>query len=149
MRRPIATILADPNPIERLAVILRLPTASLALALAAAACAPALPPGAIAAFDGVWEGRASLFTVSENCVRSTPYVMTVRNGVVSGEIRSPRDPEAISARFEAAIQSDGTIYSLARPGGQDVAIRGRFSGDRFEGMTRLKDCQSLLSLKRR
>ncbi|MBI3451760.1 MAG: hypothetical protein HY057_02805 [Rhodospirillales bacterium] len=118
-------------------------------ALVLASCAkPLLPPGGIAALDGIWRGEAVRRVGLPDCPTVTPYVMTVREGAVTGEIRQARNPDVVIDRFQAFIEYDGALYARARPGGEDIDIFGRFLANRFEGETKSRSCTNRITLTR-
>ena len=78
----------------------------VAIVLLLAACDRSygrLPQGGIAALDGTYRGEASLALGRTNCPREVPYAMTVRNGMVYGEVFTGRPrPGAIIAYLTRA-----------------------------------------------
>jgi hypothetical protein len=123
--------------------------ASVGALLAGCAMGP-LPPGGVAALDGYWEGESSLTRGASSCAKLTPIAMTIRNGEVQGEIRNPLNPSGIAARFQAYVETDGTILTMARTATADISITGNFTTpDNFRGITKSEDCQGRLSLTRR
>jgi hypothetical protein len=96
-----------------------------------AASAPSATP------DGLWTGRASRIIGNvwgENvCPEVVPMVMTVENGQVRGEVRSPRDRTVTSARFQTFVDANGRlaarVYFLERAN----ELTGQFTGAAFRG----------------
>lgn len=107
-----------------------------------------LPPGGIAGLDGTYRGEASLVLGRPECPSEVPYVLSVRNGNVSGEIFSPRDAKAATGRFQALIDAEGKIGVRARAAGDETLVEGFFDGDRFVGSTKSESCTTRLSLRR-
>ena len=107
-----------------------------------------LPQGGIAGLDGTYRGSASLTLGRTNCPREVPYAMTVRNGMVYGEIFNPRDANAAPGRFEALIDAEAKIGVKARVGGDETLVEGFFDLDRFLGTTKSENCTNRLTLRR-
>ena len=107
-----------------------------------------LPQGGIAALDGTYRGEASLTLGRTNCPREVPYAMTVRNGMVYGEIFTGRDPKVATGRFEGLIDAEGKIGTKARAGGDETLVEGFFDNDRFLGTTKSENCTNRLTLRR-
>lgn len=107
-----------------------------------------LPPGGIAALDGVYEGQAVLTQGRPRCGERTPMSMTVRNGNLTGEIRPFTDTRA-SGKFEAYVDQEGRVITTARFAGDSVLIEGVFNIDRFEGFAKSNDCTNRLTLVKR
>lgn len=123
----------------------------LTAAIALAACDPKfgrLPPGGIAALNGVYEGQAVLTQGRPRCGQRTPMSMTVLNGNLIGEIRPFTDTRA-SGKFEAYIDQEGRVIATARFAGDSVLIEGVFNTDRFEGFAKSNDCTNRLTLVKR
>lgn len=123
----------------------------LTAALVLAACDPKfgrLPPGGIAALDGIYEGQAVLTQGRPRCGQRTPMSMTVRNGNLTGEIRPFVDTRAVG-KFEAYVDQDGRVITTARFAGDSVLIEGVFIVDRFEGFAKSNDCTNRVTLLKR
>jgi hypothetical protein len=74
--------------------------------------------------------------------------MTVRNGMVYGEIFTGRDPKVATGRFEGLIDAEGKIGTKARAGGDETLVEGFFDNDRFLGTTKSENCTNRLTLRR-
>lgn len=115
---------------------MRLSSRFLAIAAigALSACAGGLPPGGIAALDGVYEGE---MTRSAGPPLSCPAVyklrMTVARGEVRGEVFDPRQPDVPADRFSAFVEADGRMVNTLRVGGLSFGVRGRFGTGSFVG----------------
>jgi hypothetical protein len=123
----------------------------VAIVLLLAACDRSygrLPQGGIAALDGTYRGEASLALGRTNCPREVPYAMTVRNGMVYGEVFTGRDPKVATGRFEGLIDAEGKIGTKARVGGDETLVEGFFDIDRFLGTTKSENCTNRLTLRR-
>jgi hypothetical protein len=123
----------------------------LLMALALTACDRTygrLPPGGIPALDGTYRGDASLVLGRTNCPLEIPYAMTVRNGMVYGEMFNPRDAKISLGRFESLIDAEGKIGTKARVGGDETLVEGYFDRDRFLGSTKSESCTNRLTLRR-
>ena len=107
-----------------------------------------LPPQGIAGLDGTYRGQAALVLGRPGCPKEVPYAFTVRNGNVTGDIFSPRDPEVLLGRFQALIDSEGKIGIKARAGGDETLVEGFFDLERFHGSTRSENCTNRLTLRR-
>jgi hypothetical protein len=124
----------------------------LGLVIALGACdrtTGRLPPGGIAALDGMYDGQGVLTQGRPRCSQRTPMAMTVRNGNVNGEIRPFTDPGGAAQRFEAYIDQEGRVITTARFAGSDVLIEGFFDLDRFEGFAKSNDCTNRITLVKR
>jgi hypothetical protein len=114
------------------------------------ACAePRLPPGGVAALDGLWEGQSALTYGARSCAETVPYVFNIRAGTVYGEIHNPRRPTEVMTKFEAFIETDGRMLATVRPAGEPLYIQGRFVNDTFVGETKSEACSGRLALRRR
>lgn len=107
-----------------------------------------LPQGGIAALDGAYRGEATLTLGRTNCPREVPYAMTVRDGMVYGEVFTGRDPKVATGRFEGLIDAEGKIGTKARVGGDETLVEGFFDIDRFLGTTKSENCTNRLTLRR-
>lgn len=117
----------------------RLP--ALALAGALAACAGALPPGGVAALDGVYEGELARSSGSvTSCPTAFKLRLTVAGGEARGEIFDVRQPDAPADRFVAFVEADGRMISAIRVGGQSFGIQGRFGAASFSARADSATC---------
>lgn len=107
-----------------------------------------LPQGGIAGLDGSYRGEASLTLGRTNCPREVPYAMTVRNGMVYGEVFTGRDATVPTGRFEGLIDAEGKIGTRTRVGGDETLVEGFFDVDRFLGTTKSENCTNRLTLRR-
>jgi hypothetical protein len=108
-----------------------------------------LPDGGIAALEGTYVGDAVLTLGRPGCPQEIPYVMTVRNGIASGEARSPRDRTTVIGRFEGVIDAEGKIGTISRMSGNETVVEGFFDRNSFRGTTKSDDCTNRLSLTKR
>ncbi len=125
----------------------------LACALALAACEsdPATFTGvAPVSFDGVWTGTAQRSSGPErNCPSPTPFVVTIENSVVRGEVRDRRDRAVTVSRFDGLVDADGRIAARTWYDGARNDLSVQFSGTRFSGtITNANECVFNIRLAR-
>lgn len=124
-------------------------------ALALGACDPRfayesnLSPREIQNLAGTWEGPSGLTREDERgCPTFYVWVLRVANGNVEGDLVDRETPNAPHSRFTTFLDYDGTITTVARPGGRDLMVRGAFQRDRFVGEAKGKACSYILRLRR-
>jgi hypothetical protein len=114
---------------------------SLALAVSLAACAEKLPPGGVAALDGVYSGD---LTRSGGSVIACPALLklkiAVKGGEARGEVFSADQPDAPIDRFLAYIESDGRITTAFRFGSQAFGVQGQFGRTSFTALADSRVC---------
>ena len=126
---------------------------SLACLLALAACesaAPTVTGVAPVSYDGVWTGVAQRSQGGERtCPAPTPFVVTIENNVVRGEVRDRRNRDATVSRFDGVVDADGRLafrawYDSIR---NDASLE--YNGTRFSGrITNPNECIFTLRLSR-
>jgi hypothetical protein len=120
------------------------------LALAACGGDTAFTGAAPVSYDGVWSGVAQRTQGGERtCPAPTPFVLTIENSAVRGEVRDRRTREATVSRFDAIVDADGRITARAWYDsiGNDVALQ--YNGSRFAGtITNPNQCTFYLRLSR-
>ncbi len=123
---------------------------ALALIIAVAACAPALPPPAPSPYDATYAGTIALLAGSAPgyCYWDAPPPITVRDGRFTAELDG--------ARMTVLIRPDGTfeqygsrpVYSYTKY--QSVVhVVGRIDGNRLDATVRDPRCNFLLAFERR
>jgi hypothetical protein len=96
------------------------------------ACASGLPPGGVAALDGVYEGELNLSNGPvSNCPAAFKLRVTVAHGEARGEIFDLRQPDVPADRFAAFIEADGRLVTAMRAGGMSFGVLGRFGATNF------------------
>ena len=112
-----------------------------ALAGALSACTERLPPGGVAALDGVYEGDV---TRSSGPVYSCPNAFKLRIQVASGEARGEifdnQQPDLIVDRILAFIEADGRVITAFRSGSETYGIDGRFGASTFVALANGRAC---------
>lgn len=103
----------------------------------------------LAQFNGDWEGQFARTLGDNRCPNSARFFAVVRDGIVKGEIRRSTDSSAVADRFEAYIDLDATLIAIARPGGDEMVIRGQFRGDSFNGEAKSTACTNRVRLTRK
>src|SRR5215468_11399820 len=89
---------------------------TLACILALAACQNEPPPVsgvAPVSYDGMWTGVAQSSQGERTCPSPTPFVVTIENNVVRGEVRDARDRNRVVARFDGLVDADGRLTARA------------------------------------
>ncbi len=104
-------------------------------------CAGGLPPGGVAALDGVYEGD---MTRSGGHPTRCPARYTLRIAIAGGEARGevfdPQQPGVPADRFMAFVEADGRIVSAIRVGSQNFGIQGRFGTNAFTALVEGPTC---------
>jgi hypothetical protein len=114
------------------------------------ACAPTLPPGGIAALDGVYEGEmARSAGPPQNCPGTFKIRLTVARGEVRGEVFDPGQPDVPTARFAAFVEADGRIVNAVRLGAHTFGLRGRFGATNFVANADTQTCGLSVNATRR
>jgi hypothetical protein len=108
---------------------LRLATLAAAASLLAA-CAGGLPPGGVAALEGVYEGEMSRSGgQAQRCPARYLWRITVTRGEARGEVFDPQQPDVPMDRFMAFIEADGRLVTAMRLGAQSFGVLGRFGAN--------------------
>jgi hypothetical protein len=101
-------------------------------------------------YDGVWRGLARYESGGQrNCPAPTPFVLTITNSTVHGEVRDRNNRDATVARFDAVVDADGRLTARAWYDSiaNDIALE--FNGTRFSGsITNPNECKFYLRLSR-
>ncbi len=114
------------------------------------ACAGGLPPGGIAALDGVYVGEMTRSSGPPmNCPAAFRLRMTVARGEVQGEVFDPGQPDVPTDRFSAFVEADGRILNSLRAGRQSFGVRGRFGTGTFVGSADGQVCGMSINATRR
>ncbi len=103
----------------------------------------------LAQFNGEWEGQFARTLGDNRCPNSARFFAVVRDGIMRGEIRRSTDASVVADRFEAYIELDGALIAIARPGGDEMVIRGQFRGDSFNGEAKSTACTNRVRLSRK
>jgi hypothetical protein len=104
----------------------------LTIAGSLAACATGLPPGGVAALDGIYEGELARSSgPPQSCPAAFKFRMTVARGEVRGEVFDLQQPDAPLERFVAFVEADGRVITAIRAGRQSFGIVGRFGTNSF------------------
>lgn len=115
-----------------------------------AACAPTLPPGGIAALDGVYEGEmARSAGPPMSCPAAFKIRLTVARGEVRGEVFDPGQPDVPAARFAAFVEADGRMVNAVRLGPHTFGLRGRFGATSFVANADSQTCGLSVNATRR
>lgn len=121
---------------------------ALASLLALAGCGSDTASLAPVSYDGVWTGVAQRSQGGERaCPAPTPFVLTIANSTVRGEVRDRRDRAVTVSRFDAIVDADGRLTARAWYDGarNDVALQ--YDGARFSGdITNIHECRFSLRL---
>lgn len=108
-----------------------------------------LSPQEIASLSGVWEGRASLTLGETYCPRFYSMTLRVSKGSAEGEMVDQATPNAPRTAFTTFVDYEGSLSTLARPGGRETNIRGVFARSGFAGDAKNKDCSYNVRLTRK
>jgi hypothetical protein len=126
--------------------------AALVATFALAACNSdtAFTGAAPVSYDGVWRGTTTREHGSErHCLATTPFVLTITNNRVVGEVRDRRNRDATVARFDALVDADGRLTARAWYDGVPHDLALEYNGSRFSGqITTAEDCVYFLRLSR-
>ncbi|MCA3248737.1 MAG: hypothetical protein ING19_19680 [Azospirillum sp.] len=113
----------------------------LIAAFLVAGCAGGLPPGGVAALDGVYEGEVIRSGGhAMRCPAAYKLRISVAGGEARGEIFDIQQPDAPLDRFMAFIEADGRVITAIRVGSQTFGIQGRFGTSTFRGMADSPAC---------
>jgi hypothetical protein len=101
-------------------------------------------------YDGVWTGSASRSQGGERtCPAPTPFVVTIANNRVSGEVRNRHNRDQTVSRFDAIVDADGRLTARAWYDGIPNDIALEYNGTRFTGrITNPQECVFSLRLTR-
>ena len=125
---------------------------SLVAVLALAGCASdtEITGGTPLALDGVWTGTAQRTQGGERtCPGPTPFVLTITNNVVRGEVRDRRNPTVTVARFDAVVDADGRVTARAWYDSISNDLALEYNGSRITGrITNPVECMFYLRLSR-
>jgi hypothetical protein len=128
-----------------LACILVLP-----LGLGACASDPAFTGATPVSYDGVWTGVAQTSQGGERtCPSPTPFVVTIANNAVRGEVRDRRNRNVTVSRFDGVVDADGRITARAWYDSIRNDLSLQYNGTRFSGtITNPNECVFNLRLNR-
>jgi hypothetical protein len=117
----------------------------LALATALAGLLTTGVAAAMGAFDGNWQG-ASVGSYGAGCSTRTVASLVVRADQVSGEDTISRGSFMPAGTFSirGTVAADGT----AKGSVGDWSLRGKFTGDSFEGDYEFGQCTMIMRLQR-
>ncbi len=105
------------------------------------ACAERLPPGGVAALDGVYEGDATRSTGPVfNCPAAYKLRIRVAAGEARGEILESDRQDAVVDRFFAFIEADGRVTTSFRGGGETFGVSGSFGPATFSALANGRVC---------
>lgn len=112
-----------------------------ALAGALSACAERLPPGGVAALDGVYEGDVTRSSGPVyNCPTSFKLRLTVKSGEARGEIFDSEQPDLVVDRILAFVEADGRVITAFRASGETYGVDGRFGASTFAALANGRTC---------
>jgi hypothetical protein len=112
-----------------------------ALAGSLAACTERLPPGGVAALDGVYEGDAARSTGPVyNCPAAYKLRIRVAAGEARGEILDSERQDAVVDRFFAFIEADGRVTTSFRGGSETFGVSGSFGSTTFTALANGRVC---------
>ena len=125
---------------------------SLVAVLALAGCGSdtEITGGTPVSLDGVWTGTAQRTQGGERtCPGPTPFVLTIANNVVRGEVRDRRDRTVTVTRFDAIVDADGRVTARAWYDSISNDLALEQSGSRIVGrITNPLECVYNLRLSR-
>jgi len=112
-----------------------------ALAGALSACAERLPPGGVAALDGVYEGEVTRSSGGVyNCPTSFKLRLTVKGGEARGEILDSQQTDLVVDRILAFVEADGRVITAFRASGETYGVDGRFGASTFTALANGRTC---------
>lgn len=112
-----------------------------ALAGALSACTERLPPGGVAALDGVYEGDVTRSSGPPySCTAAFKIRVTVKSGEARGELLNFTQPEIVVDRFFAFIEADGRVTTAFRGEGETYGVSGSFGPTTFQALANGRTC---------